>query len=149
MEALISVQPQNEQRLTFRLLSYWQRMRGTRPFPSLSDIKIDEILEMWHWSFTINVADENHHFQYFGPELANIFGHNYTGEILQDAMSDPKVQQTIGFYEKAIRNREPTLDANSFNLEGKEVRYRSLIVPLSSDGKHIDYLMGTTNYKIF
>lgn len=124
-------------------------MRGTRPFPSLSDININEILEMWHWSFTINVSEDPHFFQYFGPQLADIFGHDYTGESIPDAMNDPKIQQTIGFYEKARDNREPSLEADSFMLEGKEVRYRSLIVPLSSDGKNIDYLIGTTNYKIF
>lgn len=104
---------------------------------------------MWHWTFTINVHADTHLFHYFGPELANIFGHDYTGETLPEAMHDPKVQQTIGYYEKTVKNREPTLEADSFMLEGKEVRYRSLIVPLSSDGRNIDYLIGTTNYKIF
>ncbi len=138
-----------EQRGTFRLLSYWNRMRGDRLFASLADINIQEILELWHFSFTIDVQTNYHFFQYFGPELATIFGQDYTGELLADAMNDVTVDNTIGFYPKVIKMREPALEAASFYSEGFEIKYRSIIVPLSSDGEHIDYVIGTTNYKAF
>jgi len=139
-----------EQRGTFRVLSYWNRMRGDRDFPSLADINIQEILEMWHYTFTIDVQREGmHFFQYFGSELATIFGQDYTGEPLIDAMNDVIVDNTIGFYDKVIKAREPALEAASFYMDGAEMRYRSIIVPLSSDGVNIDYVLGTTNYKAF
>jgi hypothetical protein len=139
-----------EQRLTFRLLSYWNRIRGEREFPTLSDVNIHEIEEMWHFSFTLDVSrEEEHFFQYFGPELSSIFGTDFTGENVAEAMNDVILNNTVGSYVKCIEKREPTMEAASFFYDGKELRYRTLIVPFSSDGQKVDYLMGTTNYKAF
>ncbi len=120
--------------------------------PSLADINISEIQEIWHFTFTIDlVAADGHTFQYFGPSLATVFGQDFTGETLAQAMeNDPMLANTIGFYEKVMETREPAMEAASFYLEGQEVRYRSIIVPLSGDGgETVDYLLGTTNYKMF
>ncbi len=118
--------------------------------PALSDINISEITEIWHFTFTIDIGDpDGHRFQYFGPSLATVFGQDYTGELLEDAMEDAMISNTIGFYEKVVTSSEPALEAASFYSEGNEVRYRSIIIPLSSDGETVDYLMGTTNYKVF
>lgn len=120
--------------------------------PALSDINIGEITEIWHYSFTIEVksSEDDYVIQYIGPELAGILGEDYTGELLQVALEDsPVLVNTIGFYQKVVEARTPVSEASSFYLDGKEGKYRSLIVPLSSDGKTIDYLFGTTNYKMF
>ena len=140
-----------EQRLTFRLLSYWNRIRGDKPLPALADVNIQEIQEMWYFTFTISLGNmpEDHSFHYFGSKLADMFGNDYSGEMLESALKDLMIENTIGFYEKVVAARAPVSESSSFYLEGKEARYRSLIVPLSSDGQTIDYLLGTTNYKIF
>lgn len=139
-----------EQRGTFRVLSYWNRMRGDRLFPSLADISIQDIQELWPFTYTIDVQREGmHFFQHFGSELATIFNQDYTGETLAESMNDVIVDNTIGFYPKVIKAREPALEAASFYMDGSEMRYRSIIVPLSSDGETIDYVLGTTNYKAF
>lgn len=102
---------------------------------------------MWHFTFTIDVR--NQQFHYFGPELATIFKTDYTGEYVGQSMQDdPILGNTIGFYPKVIERRAPLSESSSFHLNGREVRYRSLIVPLSSDGLVIDYVLGTTNYKV-
>lgn len=151
MEAFISGGGQ-EQRLTFRLLSYWNRVRGNRSMPMLSDVNISEITEIWHFTFTIDLLDPGgHKFHYFGPSLASVFGQDYTGEYLADVMEQDggMLSNTIGFYDKVVEKAEPALEAASFYSEGNEVRYRSIIVPFSTDGTTIDYLVGTTNYKVF
>lgn len=120
--------------------------------PALTDVNIQEIAEMWHFSFTLDVSKplNEHFFQYFGPGLAAIFGEDYAGANAQVAMQESALlSNTIGFYEKVIATAAPQTESSSFFMDGKEVRYRSLIVPLSTDGKTIDYVMGTTNYKIF
>ncbi len=140
-----------EQRLAFRLLSYWDRVRAGRKFPALSDINITEIAEMWHFSFTINVANSNHNeheFLYFGPELASIFQADLTGEKIIEALNDVILNNTIGSYLRSVEKREPTMDSAKFYYDGREVKYRTLFVPLSTDGINVDYVMGTTNYRI-
>lgn len=114
-------------------------------------MNIAEITEMWHFTFTIDVrgAPEDHVVQYFGPQLATIFGHDYSGESMEHAMQDLMISNTIGFYDKAMDTGAPVSESSSFHKDGKEVRFRSLIVPFSSDGTTVDFVLGTTNYKIF
>ena len=139
-----------EQRLTFRLLSYWNRIRATREFPSLADVNIQEIAEMWHLTFTIALPEnEKPYFQYFGPELVGIIGENLTNVDLEDAFHNSIMGSLIGFYDKVVAQRAPVSESSQFYNDGKEIRYRSLILPLSSDGQRIDYLVGTTNYKAY
>ena len=135
--------------MTFRLLSYWNRVRGTKLFPSLGEVSIGEITEIYHQTFTIQLgaSEDEHVFSYFGPDLVSIFGHNYTGYTLTEALPSPIVNHTIGFYEKVIAERAPVSESSEFFSEGFEIRYRSIILPLSSDGETIDFLIGTTNYK--
>jgi hypothetical protein len=139
-----------EQRLTFRLLSYWNRIRGTREFPSLADVNIAEISEIYHLTFTIALSpDGDHSFHYFGPELAGIVGEDVTGHLLEEAFNGTMLGNLVGFYDKVVAQRAPVSESSQFFMEGKEIRYRSLIVPLSSNGTDIDYLFGTTNYKAY
>ncbi|MCI5049060.1 MAG: PAS domain-containing protein [Rickettsiales bacterium] len=149
----MSEQPQGgqEQRMTFRLLSYWQRVRGDKSFPSLADIAITDIEEMYHQTFVISLGDheDEHMFEYFGPELASKFGDDYTGQYVIDSMNDASVYNTIGFYDRVLEARGPVSESSEFFLEGNEVRYRTLLLPLSSDDISIDYIIGTTNYKVF
>jgi hypothetical protein len=140
----------NEKRLTFRLLSYWNRIRGERPLPLLREINIQEIQELWYFTFTIDVRDNAHHmFQYFGSELRLIFNEDPSGSSVADALNDVLLNNTIGSYVQCLEKKEPTMEAASFFCDGKEFRYRTLCVPLSEDGETVDYVVGTTNYKIF
>ncbi len=139
-----------EQRLTFRLLSYWNRIRGNREFPALADVNINEIAEMWHFTFTIELHNEGQHvFQFFGQELINLIGENLTGEVVEDALEQSVLANLIGFYDKVLQQRAPVSESSHFYNNGQEIRYRSLIVPFSSDGKAINYLLGTTNFKAY
>lgn len=138
--------------MTFRLLSYWNTIRGDRKFPSLTDVVISDIEHLYHQTFVIKLGDtpEEHMFQYFGPDLASVFGEDFSDQYLIDAMEmSAAINNTIGFYEKVLDDRGPVSESSEFYLDGYEVRYRSLILPLSSDDITFDYLIGTTNYKIF
>lgn len=117
--------------------------------PSLADVNINEITEMWHFTFTIALHEgQPSTFHYFGPELIHVLGEDYTGHEVEEAM-DGLMGNLIGFYPKVIKQRSPVSESSHFYMEGQEARYRSLIVPLSSDGEVIDFLVGTTNYRIY
>lgn len=149
MEAAISATGY-ERRLTFRLLSYWNRIRGDQDFPRFADVQADALGEVWHYCFIIGMATgDAPNFQHFGKELRALFHQDYAGQALGQALQHSPLGQTIGFYEKVCQRRAPVSQASSFVLEGCEARYRSLIVPLSTDQQEIDYLIGTANYRVF
>ncbi len=137
--------------MTFRLLSYWNRVRRGHSLPALSDININEILELYHFSFTIaiGVNESEHYFLYFGPDLASVFGQDYTGYYLHEALNDVMINNTIGFYDKVLEEKTPHSESSEFFVDGREVRYRSIILPCSGNDQDVDFLIGTTNYKIF
>lgn len=126
-------------------------MRAGKPMPSLGDVNIAEITEIYHLTFVIALGanEDEHNFHYFGPELASIFGVDYTGYTLSEALGDVMVNNTIGFYEKVVNEKTPHSESSEFFSEGMEVRYRSIILPCSSNGVDVDFLIGTTNYKKF
>ena len=83
---------------------------------------------MWHFSFTMAVGGElnDHFFQYFGPELASVFGEDYTGSNVAEAVGDSELlSNTLGFYLKVIETAAPLSESSSFFMNGKEVPYRA------------------------
>jgi hypothetical protein len=52
------------------------------------------------------------------------------------------------FWRVAAEMRKPISDVGEFtNLHGEDVLYRSVILPISEDGKRITHLMVTFSYK--
>lgn len=89
-------------------------------------------------------------FEYFGPALARLFGKDYTGTVVEEAArEEPKIATMLGFYQKVMERHSPVSEASEFFLDEQQLRYRSVIAPMSTDGEHIDRLIGTTNYKVF
>lgn len=144
---------QQERRLTFQLLCYWNELRADREFPRMDELHIEKIEHIWHNSFVIDMREEDPaewEFQYFGSDLVEIFEDNWAGEKVFDALQkDSKLDNTISFYRQVKEKKTPISESSEFLVEGQEVRYRSLIVPMSSDGKTVDYVIGTTNYKVY
>ncbi len=142
----------NERRMTFRLLSHWQRVRGDKSYPHPDDIRLDDIPELKEFCFIINTRSEDsadYRFDYFGPRLSEIFDGDCINDTIDEAFgSDSKLESTIGFFSKVLEKQEPLSESESFITGSQRILYRSLIVPISTDGQQIDYLLGTTNFKI-
>ncbi len=118
--------------------------------PSIVDVNISDVPEIYRFTFIINMeGEEGPEFQYFGSELATTFGQDYSGIPLEEALLDTMVDNTIGFYEKVLESKQPHSESSEFFIDGKECRYRSIILPCSSNDFNVDFLIGTTNYKIF
>ena len=139
-----------EQRMTFRLLSYWSRVRAGRTMPPLENVNLSEMRDISDFTFTkCVVGGREPYFTYFGSRLIESFGKDFTGESLFDASADVMIDNMIGFYEKVLISKQPNSQSSEFYVEGKEIRYRSIILPCSANDFNVDYLIGTTNYKIF
>lgn len=140
-----------ERRATFRLFSYWIQIKGETKYPLLSSINPKEIPNLWPYLFVIRLGEtpEFSRFQHFGTGLQEIYEQDFGGCTIAEALEDVIFGPTIGYYEKIVEGQAPGVESSSFQMSKKDVKYRSLIAPISSDGKEIDYLIGTSNYKIF
>jgi len=142
-----------ERRLTFQLLAHWQEMQShERRWPSLDDLALDAQPGLHDFTFVIDVIHESpayYRFAYFGPSLVDIFDKDYTKEPVVEAFVDnDRLKHSIGFFHEAKTSGEPVSESSSFPVQEKQAYYRSLVVPTSSDGQEIDYLVGTANYKV-
>jgi hypothetical protein len=138
-----------EQRMTFRLLSYWNKLKGEREIPSIKEVNITELGEVWGFCFTICLDDEEKvdEFQYFGAELVALTGVDLSGLNVEKSLPGTMMAQLMDFYPQVILLRSPVSKASKCLQNGCEILYRSLIVPFSSDGNKVDFLMGTTNFR--
>ena len=134
-----------ERRLTYRLFNYWDGLRDNRPFPSLHDIDGGAIPDMWPWCFVLE-ADSNFsapYFHYLGKELAG-----YSGVFL----SGPN-DWRLTLLDKAASHLDRTLAAGAPVLiedelrryDGRELLFRSIMLPLSDDAATITHVLGAAN----
>ncbi len=141
----------NEQRHTFRLLSYWNSIKEDDKFPDLSEISLGDMEDLWDYCFVLDVTRrENPEFQHFGTELVRIFGEDYTGKHLQDAEAHSVLADISKFIEEVWLMESPVSHCGEVTVDGSLLRYRSLLAPLCEDqDDQIHYLIGTTNFRAY
>lgn len=139
---------EKDKRLVWQLLNYWQDCRGTRDFPSLSDIDPEAIDHLWPHCFVLDtVAASNFpYFNYLGPELAK-----YSGILLsgQSNWTQTLLDKAVDQFNEAVEKRLPVIVEDEMTLfDGGQLLFRSVLLPLSDDQKTINYLLGGANGKI-
>src|SRR5579875_2354651 len=128
---------QHEQRLSLRLLSYWQHLRGDATFASRARIETEVIAEMWPWCFILEV-----------PAIAE-------RSLVTTDIRDPAalrentlLAQATSFLAQVLMRRVPVTMGGSFrNPAGREILYRSVLLPLSDDQRTISAVLGAANCK--
>ncbi len=147
---------QGDQRASATLLHYWMQQRRGMYLPTLQDINLRAISALWTKAFLIDVSQsrpESFRFEYFGDDLVRIFGRDVCDEPVELSLKAlPILGGTIGYYQRVFERHTPVAETGHFQLDthpGQEVRYRSVILPLASSHGKLEYLLGTTNYKIY
>lgn len=137
-----------ERRLVRNLLSYWERRRGEREFPSLQDIDPAEIAELWPSCFVLDTAS-NHRFPYFrylGRSLARHSGTFLSGK--RD-WTLSLLDKAVYRYREAVERREPVLVEEELTLyDGTMLLFRSALLPLSDDQQTINFILGAADGKL-
>lgn len=139
---------EKDKRLVWQLLNYWQDRRGTRDFPSFSDIDPEAIDHLWPHCFVLDTVATSSfpYFHYLGPELAKYSGVMLSG---QSDWTQTLLDKAVGQFNEAVQKRLPVLVEDEMTLfDGGELLFRSVLLPLSDDQKTINYLLGAANGKI-
>lgn len=140
-----------EQRHTFRLLTYWNSIKGDGKIPDISAVSLGEMGDLWDYCFVLGL--ENRHdpdFQHFGSELVRVFGQDYTGKNLSDVREHAVLSDISKFIDEVWLMESPVSHCGEVTADGQLLRYRSLLAPVSEDqDDHIHYLIGTTNFRVY
>ncbi len=128
-----------------KLYRYWDRKRGTRAMPSRRDILPEEIPDLLGNLFMVDVVREEaqtrYRYRLVGTALTAIMDQELTGKFI-DQMPFLYRKFALPAYREVQRVGRPTYkETNAF--EGwLVIRYKRLLLPLSTDGEHIDIVLG-------
>ncbi len=137
-----------ERRLTYRVLSYWDELRGSRPWPALADIDGGTIPEIWPWCFVLDTQLDypTPYFQYLGRDLAKYSGIYLSGKNDWRMTLLDKASAHLG---RTLAAREPILIEDELvRYDGQKLLFRSIMLPLSDDGESISHVLGAANGRI-
>ena len=138
-----------EHRMVSRLYRYWRRARGGRPYPALTDMNPDSLPGSWPHRFVLRVADDS------GLRIADV-GLSIIGDCAVDvvgrAVSDVPADCLLGV---GLRHCRQVLDSCAplswggryLGRRKTTICYRSVVLPLSGNGRTIDALFGAVNGK--
>jgi len=141
-----------ERRLTLRLLTYWDDLRGDRPMPRENEIDPEVIADLWDNCFLIQVRDivkSDYNYTYLGSAIRDAYTGGFAGEREPTPLVSPNASKLEMHYAKVIATCKPVLEEGEFpNLSGDIVKFRQCMLPLGS-GNEVESIFGGMRFKIF
>lgn len=138
----------DERRLVLRLLAYWQDLRGDRPFPTPDEIDPAIIGDDWRSCILVELSDHPNGpvFRHLGDELA-VPGFDATGRPIESCPAPSLARAAMTYMDKVTDRRVPISMGGSLDLDDGALLHRSIVMPLSSDGETIDFLLAAASAK--
>jgi hypothetical protein len=139
-----------ERRLVLRLLSYWRDVCGDNDMPLPKDIDGSAIPDMWDYSFIINIdGDEGASFESVGDWHVEFHGKPVVGVSVGDVGDNTILGHSTSYLDEVVKRQIPVTYGGEFiDADGNEILYRSILLPLSSDGVNVDAVLGGANCRI-
>ena len=140
----------SDKRINHIILSHWEDIRGERRFPSEVDLNPEVLESVLDNSFLVQtegVEDGKFNYKFLGKNIMNAYGSDLT-KCFDYSKGNPLAYSNK--IEHIMITGEPISDEGEFiNAQGDRLKYRQCLVPLSSDGVHVDSVLGGMRFKIF
>lgn len=141
---------QDERRMQVRAYNYWASLLGEHSFPSVATLLAGQYpdfadnLVLLHFDEGI----EDPAITFLGAKLADECGTESSIERLSQVPGRSLLSRITDHYMQIIANQAPIgFEAEFVNHFGRTILYRGILLPFSSDGTRIDYIMGAINWK--
>lgn len=137
-----------KRRITEQLLLHWNQLRGTRPYPQVSDLVPEYIPDVWQDCFMLEVKGSaerrSYHYIYHGANIR---------AMLEGGLNASAVMPLMGglepLYHEVVTTGRGKLEESSIRtLDNKEIRYRRIFLPLGT-AAGVDHIIGGMRYKLF
>ena len=124
------------------ITTYWTRLRGSRPYPEVSDLDPKRIAADWPNSILFRCRAGSGALM---PDMSFLpRKHSDTGPSTGDGkiqLSPLMLQWLVSLAEDAARNKRPVEDVESFPSARRSIGYRAIALPLSDDCSEIDHVL--------
>ena len=143
----------NERRLNEVLRIYWDELRGNRPYPDEDDLDLDELLPIWDACFVLQARDvalgKDYNFTYLGPYILHAYDSGHIPFPIPGVVHLEAAHLAPEF-ERMFAQPEPVIHEGTYPLpQGRELRYRQIILPLSHRAGSVEALVGRLGYRIY
>ena len=136
-----------EQRITDELKSYWERLRGNRPFPSEDQISADELTLIWQNCFLAKFEGGHFSYDFLGESIIEAYADNTVGEDIIEDQLYPESPGIINKFQEVVTYKMPVYYEGSFiNKDNLDIKFRKILLPLGIDG-NVQYILGAMRWK--
>jgi hypothetical protein len=140
-----------ECRITLRMLAYWEKLRGDRLMPTVSEFKSEDIQDRWGSCFLLPLVDgklPDHYNTYIGKDILNAYNQGLS-EYDDNRLISADISTFILNHRKVIQECKPLLEEGEFrNILLGTIKYRQCLLPLGQDGK-VEAIVGGMHFKNF
>ncbi len=143
-----------DRRLSDRMLNCWNIMKGRRIMPTIEALNPALIYELWPYCIRIRVINtansSSYIYEYVGEEVAAAYGKNLTGEqLLFKGLVKTPAESLESMIGECSKIKAPVCgDGKFINLNSRTVKYRSCIMPFSSDNQNVTHLVAGFSWQV-
>ena len=141
---------QDERRMQVRAYNYWAGLLDNHSFPLVTTLLDGEYPDFSDNLVLLHFDDgiEDPAITFVGARLAEECGTASSIERLSQVPGRSLLSRITDHYMQIIANQAPIgFEAEFVNQHGRTILYRGILLPFSSDGVEIDYIMGAINWK--
>lgn len=140
----------DERRMHVRAYNYWLSLLDGRSYPSIEDLDPSTLDDFGPHSVLLDftTSSSNPRVPFIGRLLRQAC--ELEGPIgrISDVPARSLLSRLTDHYMQIIANRAPIgFEAEFVNHAGENTIYRGILMPLSSDGRQIDFIYGVINWK--
>ena len=140
----------DERRMHVRAYNYWCSLLDGRDYPSIEDLEPGDIEDFGPHSVLLDFTEgrDNPATPYVGTAIREECGIGDDIKSIADVPSRSLLSRLTDHYMQIIANRSPVgFEAEFVNQRGRNICYRGILMPFSSDGDTIDFIYGVINWK--
>ena len=140
----------DERRMHVRAYNYWCSLLDGRDFPSIEDLEPGNIEDFGPHSVLLDFTEgsDNPATPYVGTAIREECGLSDDIKTISDVPGRSLLSRLTDHYMQIIANRAPVgFEAEFINQRGRNICYRGILMPFSSDGDTIDFIYGVINWK--
>ncbi len=128
---------------------YWQELRADGDFPATADFHEGVLGEDWLWSLIIGLGEtpDEAVFRHVGNHLWNPDWGSWDGLSLRDCPQPSLLAAAVDYIPRVLDRQVPISIGGELAVTDMSILYRSILLPLSSNGSDIDGLLGAANFR--
>ncbi len=140
----------DERRMHVRAYNYWVSLLDGRDYPSISDVDPHTIEDFGPNSVLLDFSKSEHDpgIAFLGTALRAECALERDIQAISQVPARSLLSRLTDHYLQIIANRAPIgFEAEFVSDLGKNMLYRGILMPLSSNGEAIDFIYGVINWK--